>query len=269
MLSTSSLKFSRPFFALCITFLLAGCATRPPASDAAAVAAFEETNDQLEPFNRAMFGVDQTLDAVLIRPIVSTYRFIVPEPGRRGFDNFLRNLRSPITFANNLLQGNFKRAGDTVGRFIVNSTFGVLGFADVAADLGTPYHYEDFGQTLASWGVGEGSYLYVPIFGPNTIRDGFGMLVDNYTFDPVTWYDYGKNPGWVKWSYLGALLIDTKSETRTVTDELKASSIDYYAALRAAYRQNRAKEIRNGAAAPTPKFKSGEADPFAAEPAKK
>ncbi len=254
---------------VCMVLAISGCATKPPASDPAARAAFQETNDQLEPFNRAMFGVDQTLDAILIRPVVSTYRFIVPEPGRRGVDNFLRNLRSPITFANSLLQGNVKRAGSTLGRFIVNSTVGVLGFADIAADLGTPYQYEDFGQTLATWGVSDISYLYVPVFGPMSIRDGFGMAVDNYVFDPVTWYDYGKNPGWVKWSYFGALLIDVKSETMTATDELKASSIDYYAALRSAYRQNRAKEIRNGAAAPAPKFTSGEDDPFAAPPAQK
>jgi len=254
---------------LALAIVLSGCATKPPASDPAAVAAFAESNDQLEPFNRAMFKVDQGIDAVLTRPIVSTYRSIIPDPARRGVTNFLRNLRSPITFANSLLQGNVDRAGQTIGRFVVNSTFGILGFADIAADLGTPYQYEDFGQTLAKWGVGDGSYLYVPVFGPMSIRDGAGMLVDNFAFDPVTWYSYGKNPAWVDWAYFGALYVDVKASTMPATDELKASSIDYYAALRAAYRQNRAKEIRNGAPAPAPFMPAGEDDPFAAVPAKK
>jgi phospholipid-binding lipoprotein MlaA len=252
-----------------LTIALGACATKPPASDPAAMAAFAESNDQLEPFNRAMFGVDQALDTVLIRPVAWTYREFVPDPARRGVTNFLRNLRSPITLANSLLQGNVKLAGQTVGRFIVNSTFGILGFADIAADMGTPYQYEDFGQTLATWGVGDGSYLYLPVFGPMSVRDGFGMAVDHYAFDPVTWYNYGDNPRWVEWAYFGALLIDVKAGTMSATDELKASSIDYYASLRSAYRQNRAKEIRNGAPAPMPFITNGEDDPFAEAPAKK
>ena len=247
---------------------LSACATRPPATDVAAVAAFEERNDKLEPLNRAMFGLDQTLDAVIVRPVAWTYREIVPAPARRGVTNFLRNLRSPITLANDLLQGEVKRAGFTLGRFALNSTGGILGFVDVGADAGLPYHYEDFGQTLAVWGVAEPTYLYLPILGPTGVRDGFGMAVDNFVFDPVTWYSYADNPSWVQWAYLGSLLVDIKAGTMDVTDELKKSSIDYYAALRSAYQQNRAKEFRNGAIAPLPDMNDEEGDPFAAEPVK-
>ncbi|MBL8643313.1 MAG: VacJ family lipoprotein, partial [Rhodospirillaceae bacterium] len=134
--------------------------------------------------------------------------------------------------------------------------------------MGMPYRYEDFGQTLAVWGAGDGSYLYLPIIGPTSVRDGFGLAVDNFAFDPVSWYNYGDNPSWVQWAYFGTLLVDVKAGTMSVTDELKASSIDYYAALRAAYRQNREKEIRNGAPAPLPPMPNGNGDPFAAEPAK-
>jgi phospholipid-binding lipoprotein MlaA len=260
-----SIKF---LSAVALALAVSSCATKPPASDPAARAAFKESNDRLEPFNRAMLGVDQALDTVLIRPVAWTYREFVPDPARRGVTNFLRNLRAPITFANNLLQGNVDRAGQTMGRFVVNTTFGILGFADVAADLGTPYHYEDFGQTLATWGVGDGSYLYIPIIGPSSLRDGFGLAVDNFAFDPVSWYSYADNPSWVQWAYFGALYIDIKAGTMSATDELKASSIDYYAALRSAYRQNRAKEIRNGAPAPLPSMNNGDGDPFA-EPATK
>jgi phospholipid-binding lipoprotein MlaA len=246
---------------------IAGCATVPPATDTAARAAFEESNDRLEPLNRALFGVDQVLDAVIIRPISWSYREIVPAPARRGVTNFLRNLRAPITFANDLLQGEVKRAGFTVGRFLVNTTVGVAGFADVGADMGIPYHYEDFGQTLAVWGVKEPTYVYVPILGPSGLRDGFGLAVDNFAFDPVTWYSYADNPSWPFMAYFGALVVDLKASTMEATDELKKSSIDYYAALRSAYQQNRAKEIRNGAPAPLPELNDEEGDPFARGPA--
>lgn len=252
--------------AVLVALSLAACATKP--SDPIARAELAETNDRLEPFNRAMFGVDQALDAVIIRPVAWTYREVVPDPARRGVTNFLRNLRSPITLANNLLQGDLARAGQTTERFLINSTIGILGFSDPAAAMGTPYHYEDFGQTLATWGVQEGSYLYLPIVGPSSVRDGFGLAVDTFAFDPVSWYSYGDNPSWVQWAYFGTLLTDVKASTMGVTDELKASSIDYYSALRSAYRQNRAKEIRNGAAAPLPAMNGADGDdPFADEPA--
>lgn len=259
----SGLSFSSFLRAISVPILalgLANCAGKN--ADPATVA---ETNDHLESFNRAMFSVDQALDAALIRPVAWTYREFVPAPARRGVTNALHNLRSPITFANDLLQGETKRAGQTMGRFLINSTLGIGGLGDVASDMGMPYHYEDFGQTLAVWGVGEGSYLYLPVFGPTGIRDGFGLAVDNFAFDPVTWYSYADNPNWVQWAYFGTLLVDVKADTMSATDELKASSIDYYAALRSAYQQNRAKEIRNGAPAPLPAFTSGDADPFAEE----
>lgn len=246
--------------ALCAT-ILAACATKPPKSEPEARAAFKDSNDRLEPFNRAMFGVDQALDAAIIRPVTWTYRKVTPDFAQRGVTNFLRNLRSPITFTNNLLQGEVKRAGTTLGRFLINTTAGLGGLADVAADRGLPYHYEDFGQTLAVWGVKEPTYLYVPILGPTGIRDGFGLAVDNFAFDPVSWYSYADNPQWHNWAYFGALLIDLKAGTMEATDELKKSSIDYYAALRSAYQQNRAKEIRNGAPPPIEEI-DGE-DPFA------
>lgn len=254
-------RAKRLMIAVVCASIVAGCASKPPKSEPDARAVFKENNDRLEPFNRAMFGVDQALDAVIIRPISWTYREVVPAPARRGVTNFLRNLRTPITFANDLLQGEVKRAGFTLGRFLINTTAGIGGLSDVAADRGLPYHYEDFGQTLAVWGVKEQTYLYVPILGPTGIRDGFGLAVDNFGFDPVTWYTYADNPQWVNWAYFGALLVDLKSGTMEATDELKKSSIDYYAALRSAYQQNRAKEIRNGAPPPIEEI-DGE-DPFA------
>jgi phospholipid-binding lipoprotein MlaA len=250
--------------------VLAGCATKPPASDVAAVRNYEQINDKLEPLNRTMFDIDQAFDAALIRPVAWTYNKVVPQPARNGVTNALANVRSPITFANDLLQGQATRAGVTLWRLVINSVFGIGGLFDVAAKLGVPGHTEDFGQTLATWGVAEGSYLYLPILGPSSIRDGIGLGVDNFAFDPVTWYSYNRhNIQWIQWAYLGATLIDAKASTMSTTDELKKSSIDYYAALRSAYRQYRAKEIRNGAPPPAgsmPTFDDEDGgDPFAAE----
>jgi phospholipid-binding lipoprotein MlaA len=250
---------SSPFFrliAVAAVCLLAGaCATRPPASDLNAVAGYEEANDPLEPFNRAMFRTDQVLDSTVVRPIVKGYRAVVPEGGRRSVGNFLRNLRSPITFVHDVLQAEPDRAGTTFARFAVNTFIGVLGLFDVAADMGLPHHSEDFGQTLAVWGIGDGPYLYIPLLGPSTLRDGTGYGVDAVFVDPVAWYSRGNNPyTWAQWVVFGGLVINIKDETMFATDELKASSIDYYASLRSAYRQIRASEIRNGAAPPMEDF---------------
>jgi phospholipid-binding lipoprotein MlaA len=245
---------------------LGGCAHRPPESDRAAVRAYEETNDKFEPLNRAMFDVDQALDAALIRPVAWTYRKVIPEPARKGVSNALDNIRSPITFANDIFQGEITRAGITLWRLIINSTIGIGGLFDVAKSLGAPGHTEDFGQTLAVWGVKEYSYLYLPILGPSGVRDGIGLAVDSFGIDPIAWYSYNPhNNQSVQWIELGATLIDAKANTMDATDELKKSSIDYYAAFRSAYRQLREKEIRNGAPAPAPKYDDEDGDPFAPE----
>lgn len=248
---------------------LTACATRPPASDKAAVAAYEERNDRLEPLNRAMFKVDQGLDTVLIRPVVWVYRQIIPAWVRQRITLLLDNVHAPVTLVNDILQGEGKRATVTFSRILMNTTLGLGGMFDVASRNGLPEHTEDFGQTLAVWGVQPGTYLYLPILGPSGIRDGMGLAVDSFGFDWVAWYSYNPhNLQWVQYAEFGLTLIDAKSETQATTDELKKSSIDYYAALRSAYRQYRAKEIRNGRPAPAgsmPTFDTDEGDPFAEE----
>lgn len=248
-------KAVRLTLALALAATLAACATKPPASNPMALAAYEEANDPLEPFNRAMFKVDAGLDQVLVRPVIKTYRFIVPEGGRKSVDNFVNNLNAPITFVNDILQGEIRRAGTTLGRFVVNSTVGFLGFFDVGEKIGMPYHSEDFGQTLAVWGVSDGPYIYVPLLGPSTVRDGAGFLVDSFATDPLAWYNRGDGSmGWVQWASFGLIYIDIKDVTMDVLDELKKSSLDYYAALRSSYRQIRAAEVRNGAPPPMEDF---------------
>ena len=245
----------RWFGACLLMAALGACATKPPASNAMALAAYEEANDPLEPMNRTMFKVDASLDQVLVRPVIKGYRAIVPEAGRQHVDHFIDNLRAPITLVNDLLQGQVKRAGITLGRVVVNTGMGFFGFFDVGEKIGLEQHGEDFGQTLAVWGVPDGAYIYVPLLGPSSMRDGTGLAVDAFLIDPLTWYSRGDGAmGWVQWTYLGATTYDKKDAYMHALDELRKSSLDYYAALRSSYRQVRAKEIRNGAPPPLEDF---------------
>jgi len=252
MMSVSRLmRFAAPALLL----LLGACATRPPASDPAAVAAFEENNDRFEPTNRAMFKIDMAYRDHVLNPFLRGYRTVVPAGGRRGVLNFEHNLHSPVTFIHDVLQGSFKRAGQTLGRLVLNTTVGFFGFFDVAAQMGIPYHAEDFGQTFAVWGIGEGSYVYVPFIGPTTVRDGIGLGIDVFVTDPLAWYESGhNNAGWIEYPDLGLLYTAEQDDNMDALIELRKSSIDFYAALRSAYRQNRAKEIRNGAPPPLEDF---------------
>jgi len=231
------------------------CATRPPATDLNAVATYEEANDPLEPFNRAMYSTDQVLDRTLVRPVVNGYRAVVPDGARRSVSNFTNNLRSPIVFVHDVLQGAPERAGTTFARFFVNTFIGVLGLFDVGTEIGLVRHSEDFGQTLAVWGFGDGPFVYVPLFGPSSIRDGFGFGVDAFLVDPIAWYSRGNGAEQsIQWTALGLTVLTLKDETVDALDELKASSIDPYASLRSAYRQVRANQIRNGAPPPMEDF---------------
>jgi phospholipid-binding lipoprotein MlaA len=234
---------------------LGACATRPPASNPVALAAYEEAADPLEPFNRAMFKVDAGVDQVLVRPVVKVYRAIVPANGRKDVDNFVSNMRAPVTFANDLLQGEVSRAVTTLGRFVVNTGVGFFGFFDVGTKLGLEYHSEDFGQTLAVWGLPDGPYVYVPFIGPSTVRDGTGFGIDAFFIDPLAWYSRSDGAeGWVQWTTFGVTYVNAKDQFMDPLDELKKSSLDYYSALRSSYRQIRAKEIRNGAPPPMEDF---------------
>ena len=150
--------------------VLTGCASAPK-NDPEALAEYQKTNDPMEVTNRGIFSFNQVLDKVVVKPVTGIYRGLIPSFMRKAVHRFLQNLRTPITLANDLLQGEGGRAGDTIARFVINSTWGLLGFMDPAADMGFAQHGEDFGQTLAVWGVGEGPYLMLPVFGPSNPRD--------------------------------------------------------------------------------------------------
>jgi phospholipid-binding lipoprotein MlaA len=225
--------------------LLGACAARPPADDPDAVAEFRQNNDPIEPFNRGAFAVHQTIDRYALAPVARGYRAVVPAPVRTGVRNVLANLRTPVVLANDLLQGEPRRAGDTLGRFVVNSTLGVGGIFDVAGNrLGVRGHTEDFGQTFARWGVGEGPYLFIPVLGPSNPRDltGFGLGI---AADPLIWVGQGAAVDGLLWGRTGATVVDTREDLLDTTADVERSSLDPYATYRSAYRQRRRAEIEN------------------------
>ena len=232
---------------LALLALVSGCATAPDPSDREAYAEFQATNDPLEPLNRGVFEVNRGLDALILRPAAGFYRFLTPPPIQEAVSNFLRNLRSPIVLANDLMQGEWERAQTTVVRFAINTTAGIGGLGDPATGWGWPGHSEDFGQTLATWGIPEGPFLMLPVIGPSNPRDAVGLAVDNLLLDPIAWYArYHDEFAGYAYARTAATLIDFRAQNIEALDDLERNSLDFYAALRSLYRQVRASEIEQG-----------------------
>lgn len=236
------MKALRAFFtAVLVGFFLTGCASMR------AVEGPQDINDPFEPFNRLMFNTTLAVDKVLLRPTAIVYRAVFPQPIRDGVRNFLNNLDSPVIFTNDLLQGEFARAKVTLVRTVVNTTVGIGGLFDVADRWGFPRHREDFGQTLARLGIGEGPYLFIPLFGPANPRDLFGYGTDLF-FQPLTYVQWG-DESYIPYVRYGVDLIDLRARNIETLDEIEQTSLDYYASVRSLYRQSRNNEINNGAAA--------------------
>ncbi len=222
-------------FALAAGVLLCGCAS-PTATGSG--------EDPFEPTNRQVFSFNLWVDAHALRPTAERYATYVPEPVRDSIHNALENLNGPAIFANEVLQGEIRDAGRTAGRFLLNTTFGVGGLFDVGAKVGIPAHSEDFGQTLAVWGVGSGPYLMMPLLGPVYPRDAAGQVAD-YAMDPI-WYLPIR--GRVYW-FLGRryiTIVDGRARSLETLDDIERDSMDFYATTRSLYRQYRENEIRNG-----------------------
>lgn len=225
--------------------LLAGCAdTGQPQDSAAAQADAAANNDPFEQTNRQVFAFNQKVDHYLVEPTARAYVEVVPEPAREGMHNFLTNLDLPVTFANDVLQGEPDRAGDTLGRFTINSTFGLAGILDLATPMGIPYHSEDFGQTLGVYGVGEGPYLVLPFLGPDPPRDLVGQVADVF-LDPFTYVKLREHTWWSAGRGYFSLL-DLRSRNLDTLADIERTSVDYYASMRSLYRQLRNNEISNG-----------------------
>jgi phospholipid-binding lipoprotein MlaA len=242
-----------------LLLLAAGCATVP--RDPVALAAFKVTNDPLEPLNRKTFAFNQGVDRALLKPLAKAYVRAIPGRGRDGIRNFIRNLHEPIVLFNNVLQGEFKRAATTLGRFVLNTTVGVVGVMDFAGRHGLARQSGDFGQTLYAWGVHDGPYLVLPVVGPSSPRDTVGMTADLFV-NPFLWlaprFKY-KTSLSVTEAAVGG--IDERSRNIDTLDEIQREAVDFYASMRSLYRQNRAAELRHGVPPPAPKGEDLYSDP--------
>ncbi len=226
--------------AVALGLAVAGCAT----TSREAVNA----NDPFEPINRVVFRYDETFDKYVILPAAGFYLQDVPTPIRKGFHNVVANLDLPVTFANDIFQGEIPHAGETLGRFVLNSTAGLGGVLDVATPAGLPAHTSDFGQTLARLGVPEGPFIVLPIIGPEPPRDLLGdavdLAVDPLTFIPASW-PLADRIGTAIGLHV-ANPFETHARNIFLRQELEKASLDPYATMRSTYRQLRAREIGGG-----------------------
>lgn len=221
--------------------LLGACATRPPADDVEALEEYRQNNDPLEPTNRVLYRVNDAIDTAVLAPVARGYRAVVPGAVRRPIHNVVRNSISPARFVNGVLQGKPRRAGDALMRFLINTTVGVGGLFDVATDWGYPAHETDFGMTLALWGIPEGPFVFLPIFGPSNPRDTVGVA-GSILSDPLTWVTFGGSSA-VGWTRYGVAALDARERALDPIDEVKRTALDPYATFRSLYRQNRQSEI--------------------------
>ena len=205
--------------------------------------------DCFENLNRATFSFNQSLDKAIIKPMAKGYRNL-PDPIQRGTSNAVKNLSNLITIPNNILQGDIKTAMINTARLAVNTTIGLLGTMDVANKMGFPkYEKEDYGQTLAVWGVGPGCYVVLPVLGPSTLRDTAGSFANVLGGDP--WYNasvHGNNEFLSEGLYLTSKAlsgIDFRSKNIESFDNLEKNSIDFYASVRSLYLQDRENKIKN------------------------
>ncbi len=214
--------------------LVCGCANQSATQT-------EPNPDPLEAINRPIFKFNEGFDRFLLRPIATGYKKITPSPVRTGIANFYDNFSYPVVIFNDFLQAKFVQGFAGIGRFIVNSTVGVLGFLDPATDAGLPANREDFGQTMARWGIPSGPYFVVPFLGANTIRDGAGQIIDVFYLNPVWNIDNHNARAWI----FSIGVVQARASLLVVSEQID-EAFDPYLFVREAYLQNREYLIYDG-----------------------
>jgi phospholipid-binding lipoprotein MlaA len=213
--------------------LLGGCASVPGPPD---------ERDPFESYNRAMYAFNDSVDNAVLRPVAQTYKDYMPDIAQTGISNFFDNIGDLTNMVNNLLQFKIENAVSDFGRILWNSTVGIFGLIDVATHMGLQKHDEDFGQTLAVWGVPDGPYLVLPLLGPSTIRDTVGLVGDIYV-DPLFAIEEEGN---VYWGLVILRFIDTRADLLSASRVLEEAAIDPYIFVRDAYLQHRRNLIYDG-----------------------
>jgi len=229
-----TLSMKKAFFYAAAALALAvlqGCASGPKANPA----------DPLEPFNRSVYNFNEGLDRAVLKPVATAYQNVTPSPVRTGVTNFFENLSDAWSFVNNVLQAKPTEAANTLFRFTTNTFWGIGGIFDVASDLKIPKHREDFGQTLGTWGLSSGPYLVLPLFGPSSVRDSAGLLVDRQGSLLSQTTDIGARN-----SLTGLNLVDTRANLLEAGNLLDQAALDKYAFIRDAYLQRRQSQVGGG-----------------------
>jgi phospholipid-binding lipoprotein MlaA len=232
--STRSLRGALGTVAFALFALLGGCATVPPNAG-------QDPRDPLESFNRQMFAFNEGLDKVVLKPLAQVYDTVLPQPVQDCFSNGFSNLREPSNALNNLLQGKGADAVSDVCRFAVNTTVGLLGCFDVASRMGLERHREDFGQTLGRWGLGQGPFLVLPLFGPSTFRDGAGLGVET-VLDVNFWLSNVS----VRNTIFGVRTVHARDELLKADDLISGAALDKYTFIRDGYLQRRRNQVYDG-----------------------
>ena len=236
------------FSLVAVGLAVSGCAapgvrgTAPGTASAASAA--DDFNDPFEDANRGVFSFNQAVDEAILLPVARTYRTVTPPPMRQALHDFLQNLNGPVIFANDVLQAQPALAGNTLVRLAVNTTIGVGGLLDVATQMGVPYHSNDMGITLATWGFIEGPYIIVPVLGPSNPRDLAGKVGDGF-IDPGNYFA-GQHHLLVAVVARSAVAgIDERSRNIESLADIERTALDYYATIRSLYRQRREAQIRH------------------------
>lgn len=222
-------SFRTTFLAVALASLLGGCATSG------------NPKDPIEGFNRAMYGFNDTVDTVLIKPVAQGYDYVAPTPVRTAVTNFFGNIADIFIGINNLLQGKPDQAFSDFARFGFNSTAGILGLIDIASPMGFEKHEEDFGQTFGRWGAGPGAYVVLPFFGPRTVRDTAGLVVD-VAADPVGHVDHVPTRN----TLIALRMVDTRADLLPADKVIEEAALDKYAYVRDGYLQSRRNLIHDG-----------------------
>lgn len=230
------IKFFCKSLLLLLAVLLTACASIQQTERVAKVDPFERVN-------RAVFSFNETADEYVIKPVAEAYRFVLPEFVRTGVTNFFSNINDVLIAANNLLQGKPSNAASDIGRFLVNSTIGILGLFDVATDMGLDKNREDFGQTLGVWGVADGPYMVLPFFGASNVRDTVGLVVDMET-------DFMLNTNKLdsdeKLAVNGLRVINRRADLLDAGQLLEDAAFDKYSFIRDGYIQRRRSQVYDG-----------------------
>ncbi|GEO80738.1 MlaA family lipoprotein [Pararhodospirillum oryzae] len=221
---------------------VAACASTAPETGDSPKTTGELVADPMEPWNRYVFAVNDVV-YTFMRPWIAPY-MVLPDEGKEAVDNLIHNIKSPVILLNDLLQGEFERAWVTTGRFLINTTVGLFGLFDVAEGMGMPKHDEDFGQTLGTWGLGDGPYMVLPLLGPSNPRDALGAGVDMVSH-PLFWVPGGDTGTMISAGRTYGSAATEYGGHVSEMDALRKTSLDYYATVRSLYIQMRRAQVRN------------------------